>query len=254
MKFMKKLGVLALVIALLASLCLVSCSDSETEDDNTPAEENTEAYILDMRVIEGELWVLYSNDPENPVSLGRVDNYHDGTEGLAFHPLPDGTYAVSGGTTDALNQIVIPSHHNGIPVTKIHDNGFLGFLNLQAIYIPSTVTTVGKQAFMSCTALVEVALPSTLTEIQSSAFSSCSQLTSITIPSSTQTIGEFAFANNIAMKSIVIPQSVTSIGNYAFINCDDVSIKCEAEQKPGGWLNEWVDADAEVIWGYKAEG
>ena len=251
MKAMKKILVLVLAIALLASLCLVSCSDS---NNDAVDEESTEKYILDMRVIEGELWVLYSDDPENPVSLGRVDSYHDGTEGLEFHLLPDGTYSVSGGTTDELEQIIIPAWYKGKAVTKIHDQGFLGYMNLKSIYLPSSITVIGKQAFSSCVSLVEINMPAAIEKIESSAFANCSLITGGAFPDTLKHIGEFAFANCISIETATIPASVTYMGNSVFINCSEATIKCEPEVKPEGWYDSWYGNAAEVIWGYKAEG
>ena len=51
------------------------------------------------------------------------------------------------------------------------------------------------------------------------------------------------------MTSIVIPNSVTSIGSWAFVNCDNLTIYCEATSKPSGWADVWT-IGGQVHWGF----
>ena len=52
-----------------------------------------------------------------------------GTEGLEYDELPDGTYGVREGTTGECKKIVIPES-----VTVVNTNAFYGFYNLTEIY------------------------------------------------------------------------------------------------------------------------
>ena len=54
------------------------------------------------------------------------------------------------------NDIIIPSEIDGVPVTAIGINSFNEYTNLTSITIPSTVTSIDKNAFNGCTALTTV--------------------------------------------------------------------------------------------------
>ena len=62
--------------------------------------------ILKTEVIDGYLWITYTDDLENPINVGKVlaDDC-----GLDFYTLPDGTYAVSAGKVIYLDKITIPA-------------------------------------------------------------------------------------------------------------------------------------------------
>ena len=141
----------------------------------------------------------------------------EGSDGLEYYPLPDGTYAVSGGTTKYLTEVEIPAIHNGKAVTVIMDYAFQSFPNLNKITIPNSVTSIGRYAFFGCSSLTSITIPNSVTSIGSSAFENCSSLTSVTIPNSVTSLGEFAFRGCSRLTSISIPDGVTSIGDYAFV-------------------------------------
>ena len=88
------------------------------------------------------------------------------------------------------------------------------------------------------------------TKINTEAFYDCASLTSVTIGSSVTSIGPYAFACS-SLEVIVIPNSVTSIGIGAFLGCSNLTIYCEAEEKPSGWHHSWNSSNCPVIWGYK---
>jgi len=127
-------------------------------------------------------------------------------------------------------QVVIPERIEGVKVTEISPEAFLGGspsnskwepkgTQLISVIIPNTVTTIGSKAFYAQTSLVSVTLPNSLTSIQDRVFYECASLSSITIPNSVQTIGEYAFYNCKSMGAITIPNSVTTIGVAAFVGC-----------------------------------
>ena len=184
-----------------------------------------------------------------------------GTDGLEYYPLPDGTYAVSMGTTKYLEKIEIRAYHNGKAVTQILPSAFLGAVNLKEISIPDSVTSIGNGAFSDCTSLTSIVIPDNVTSIEDWAFRDCTSLqyntydkglylgneenpylvlvkassnsiTSCTIHENTKFIHFFAFYGCTSLESIVIPDSVTSIGNYAFGGCSSLtSITVDANNK-----------------------
>ena len=179
----------------------------------------------------------------------------EGTEGLDFYPLADGTYGAK--ANRYLAYIAIPATYKGKPVTQILPGAFQQSY-IQAITIPDTVTSIGENAFKDCTSLTPITIPDSVTSIGASAFEGCTGLTSVMIPDSVTSIGENAFkgcpietatipalaANHInnsqlktvtitsgksigesvfsgckGLTSITIPDSVTSIGENAFKGC-----------------------------------
>ena len=106
----------------------------------------------------GEQWSFIGFPVTNDITL--VAKWEEiGTSGLAYYPLPDGTYGVAAGTTQYLDEIIIPSTYNGKKVTQILQNAFKDATNLVSITIPASVTSVGTDAFAGCTNLQEVIAP-----------------------------------------------------------------------------------------------
>ena len=79
-----------------------------------------------------------------------------GTDGLEYHALPDGTYAVKIGTAPDVEDVVIPAKYNGKKITQVLDAGFMFASNLKSITIPNSVTSIGSNAFYNCTRLKRV--------------------------------------------------------------------------------------------------
>jgi hypothetical protein len=72
------------------------------------------------------------------------------------------------------------------------------------VTIPSSVTSIGRQAFDYCSSLTSVTIPSSVTSIDYAAFRGCTSLASITIPSSVTSIGYDAFTFWTAQQTINI--------------------------------------------------
>jgi hypothetical protein len=105
-----------------------------------------------------------------------------------------------------------------------------------------------------------VTLPEGITEISSSLFYDCMNLKTVIIPASVTTINGNAFGKCTDLTSIVIPDTVTTIYAFAFSYCYNITINCEATEKPDGWENMWDYAGfnngvkyCTVVWGYTGE-
>ena len=144
--------------------------------------------------------------------------------------------------------VTVPTTLSGKTVSEICENCFKDKTSINSIYIPSSITSVGRGAMSGCGALATLTIPfvggsstsnsflgyifgawsysnnsnsvpSSLktvvvtggTSIESDAFYDCSSLTSITIPNSVTSIGSSAFRNCTSMTKIYIPSSVTTI-------------------------------------------
>lgn len=86
--------------------------------------------------------------------------------------------------------------------------------------IPSSVTTVGRDAFEECENLKSIILPEKLTSIEESAFSS-SGIKTIEMPAGVTTISRSAF-NSSFIESIVLPNNIVKIDEMAFRNCKNL--------------------------------
>ncbi|MCL2064469.1 MAG: choice-of-anchor D domain-containing protein [Candidatus Cloacimonetes bacterium] len=168
--------------------------------------------------------------------------FAQGTPGLAYTLINNGTaYEVSRGTaTDT--DVVIPATHSGLPVIRIATSGFQSFNNMTSIHIPNSVTYIGAWAFSNCTSLTSVSIGSGVTNYGGSVFygspvthfyvnsvvavgllSESSTLTSVIIGNSVTSIGSSAFYGCTGLTSIDIPDSVTSIGQQAFYGCTSLT-------------------------------
>ena len=95
----------------------------------------------------------------------------EGTEGLDFYPMPDGTYGVKAGRTQYLADIVIPSTYKGKTVTQILPRAFQHSY-IKTITIPDTVTGIGEYAFNDSVSLTSITIPASVTSIGGSAINS----------------------------------------------------------------------------------
>lgn len=106
------------------------------------------------------------------------------THGLKYNEENDDSgniiaYAVSGKGEAMDTHIIIPSYHNGKPVTSIDWAAFRDCSSLKYIEIPNSVTSIGEGAFFSCGSLTSIEIPNSVTSIGECAFSGCSSLTNI---------------------------------------------------------------------------
>ena len=155
---------------------------------------------------------------------------------LDYYPLPDGTYGVKMGNTQYLENIVIPSKYNGIPVTQILDNAFAN-AKVKNITIPDSVTAIGDMAFFNCVSLTGVyitnmtnwcninfkGLNSNPLAYAKNLYLNKNLVTELTIPDNVTTIGDYAFSRCESLTSVVIHDNVTAIGEGAFDGCSSLS-------------------------------
>lgn len=245
MRYLKKISILALIACLMLSACLISCDDKVQ-----PSEEMDERYVIKTEIIDGNLWITYSDAPTAPTNAGRVWNSYEGSEGLDFHPLADGTYGVSIGTADQLTEIIIPATYNGKAVTKILDGGFSRNYMIKKVVVPATVTEIGNSAFSACTSLEEISLPHVKT-IGEFAFNACTSLRKVELSDDLEFIRSYGFANTMLLTEIVIPKSVKYMGSDILGSNTDTVVKCGATEKPEVWDKDWASNIKTVIWGYE---
>lgn len=209
---------------LIAVSGLISCSKREISTPESKTEE-TEVSETPLKTTEcpeettkGQEKPTKSSEettkkPEKPTQKPEE------TDGLEYFLLSDGTYAVGGGTTKNLTEIVIPETYNGSAVTVIKESAFEDFSNLMTVSIPDSVTSIENSSFRNCSGLVSVVIPNNVMSIGARAFHDCTSLTSIIIPDSVKSIEAQTFANCTGLISVKISNGVTSIGEVAFGGC-----------------------------------
>ncbi len=199
--------------------------------------------IKEVEIIDGELWITYTDDLDNPVNLGKIvpEEENQGTVGLEYYPLPDGTYGVAAGTAKYLEEIVIPSTYEGKQVTQIIENAFDGAENLKSIAIPDTITVIENSAFNNCIKLEAIVFPESVEYIGAYAFYGCEALKEITIPSKVKVIYGYSFAECKSLTIVHVPETVTVINPYAFYGSSGVVDLGKSNWKVSGPSNTEPD-------------
>ena len=189
----------------------------------------------------------------------NVKQETEGSEGLDYYPLSDGTYGVKLGRAIYLNKIVIPSTYNGKSVTQIFYQEIDDQPGILSITIPESIVSIADEVFEEFNNLVEVINKSSLDITAGSNSHGCIAQNALIVHSGESKIenkdgylflnndGEIyllgyagtetelvlpetyngqsyqiisgAFANNGKIKSIVIPKTVTAIKESTFYNC-----------------------------------
>lgn len=233
---MKKILSLLLVCIFLLTACvgLVSCGDGNTDDPTVTTDPNG----------------------ENPDNGGdEVSNFPVPDDLLEGHTPTDtkyfkfkvdkekGTAKLSGFYTDIPKDVVIPIEVEvdgaKYKVTELGDSA-LAQAAVETVYIPYSITKLGKYVFSGCPDLKSVSIPTTITKINDGMFANCTALVTIDfIPESVTAIGERAFEGCKAT-SVIIPDSVKKIGAFAFVDCayiDTVTMPANLTEIPNDCFN-----------------
>ena len=137
--------------------------------------------------------------------------------------------------TSTTGNIILPSSHNGMTVSKIGDNAFNGCCFITSIVMPENIKIIGDNAFYNCNSLERINLEYVTSlgtnsfanceslkyinmplveEIPSTAFCNCDSLIEANIPK-VKIIGDNAFDSCYSLKRVISP-SLENIGNMAF--------------------------------------
>lgn len=142
--------------------------------------------------------------PNNPFITSESQRAKEYTFTTGLEIVADETHYM---TCGIMNATELPAHM------------FDGMTNLQAITVPSSVTTFGNYCFKDCSALTTVNIPGTLTSLGSYTFYKCTALEHFTIPSTVTTlVGTFMDCTNLKDVTMPLPSGLTEI-NAAFARC-----------------------------------
>lgn len=106
--------------------------------------------------------------------------------------------------------------------------------------LPSSLKYIGTRSFARLR-ITELQLPAGLQTLGEGAFASCSWLKTVNLGdcAELESIGAQAFTN-AAITEITIPAGIVSVGELVFNqNTVDLTIRCEASEKPEGWDENW---------------
>lgn len=112
------------------------------------------------------------------------------------------------------NDLIIPSEYNNLPVTEIGERAFAGESKIVSVYIPDSITVIGREAFDDCRNLENLRLSNNL-EVIPVGMTRNTMIKNIEIPNSVKKIESRAFCTS-QIKDLVIPDSVEYIGYEAF--------------------------------------
>lgn len=187
----------------------------------------------------------------------NTDNKDD--QGLMYTLNADHTATVSSyddSTPDGAIDIPDTVTSGGQPymVTAIGEyafNPFRTITKVSSVFIPATVTSIGRFAFRCCNSLAtvtfaegsqlksigvsafsgtdpahpifkEIQIPDSVETIGTNAFHNCQDLESITLPASLETIESSAFSSCRKLSEIILPASLKAIQSYVFDDCSSL--------------------------------
>lgn len=118
----------------------------------------------------------------------------------------------------ALERVSLPD-----TLTTIGSDAFYGCAALTGITIPNTVSSIGANAFNGCSSLISADLSCKVTVIPDGLFYGCKSLNTVSLPSYIIDIGIAAFRDCRSLLSLSLPDTVKTIGKEAFYGCSSIS-------------------------------
>lgn len=240
--------------------------DKWVDEDGTTVDENTVFSDGDkirpvFKVIE---YIPFTITPSNRTEVGYTGAVDENLVIPETFRGSDGNYykvvAIGGNAFHQcanLTGVTIPS------TVKTIDNYAFSYSGLKSVYIPDSVTTLGRNCFEACKSmtsirfspnaktiqymccagcksLTSVTIPSGITTIETAAFQCprsiwgyTSPLSSLTLPSSLRTIGDAVFSGT-SIGVLRVPSSVSSIGYNAFYDISTIYYSGSASGSPWG--------------------
>ena len=175
---------------------------------------------------------------------GNVKQVETDSNGFIFTLSDDGSYYVLSGCKNKVEELVVPSSYNGLPVKEIGNDAFYQDSDLRSVVIPDSIEAIHHNAFYECKNLANITFPNSIKFIGTNAFYKTAFLIDesnredgvlyignilvaanrniageYTVKEGTSSIASGAFTGCAALTSVVLPESLTYIGTYAFYGC-----------------------------------
>lgn len=147
-------------------------------------------------------------------------------QGIVYTPSSDKSYYIVKNYNNSVESVEIADNHYGIPVKEIASNAFEDS-DMQTVTIPDGITYIGYRAFANCNNLKEVTIPDSVEYVMDQAFFGCDNL-----------------------EKAIVSSDINYFAVHVFEICNNVTIYCDATEKPVGWVLNW-NCNRPVVW---AEG
>lgn len=211
MKMIKWLfGLCMMAIVIGISGVTVHAADVETNVSNFKWTENSDGTITIIKYTETDETVVIPSEIDNKKVKSIGEYAFNDCETIKCLIVSEGVICVDG--------------------SNAGNGACSGCKNLQSVFLPSTIKTIGANAFSNCSNLKEINLPEGLTSIGKRAFDDCGRLENIILPNSLTSVGEYAFWGCHSISKIVIPGNLKTIELGTFFNCTNLQ---EIEIKEG---------------------
>ena len=122
--------------------------------------------------------------------------------------------------------------------------------SIKSVYIPDSVTEMGRGCFEECTSLERIRLSPNLTMLPRDVFYGCESLKEIEIPEGITKLGFRAFCKCTSLETVVFPNTLKIIGSSTFTKCTslvEVDIPETVEEihwdafKETGYAESWEE-------------
>ncbi len=158
----------------------------------------------------------------------------DSSDGLT---ISNGKVTSIGACSDS--EIIVPN-----TATAIGEGAF-EYDGITSIILPNTITAIEENAFYKCLNLETVYLGSSISQIGSKAFFNCQSLTSITLPNTLETLGAEAFAYCAELKTVYICNSIDKLEYGVFKHCKNLT-----DIYFNGTIQEWNAISKSADWNF----
>lgn len=146
--------------------------------------------------------------------LAKVENFSDVVSLKVSGKLNDADLYTIQSRLSNLHEIDMTD----VKIESIPDRFFYQHHNLQKVFLPKTLMTIGEHAFYQCYGLNYVEFPTTLTTINKYGFSECDNIQEVTLHEGFSILGEGAFYSCDNNKYVKLPGTLSSISSIAFYN------------------------------------
>ena len=142
----------------------------------------------------------------------------------------DGLIYVSNGSEVRINyfegsnsKVIVPHEIDGLPVTQFQQGAFKNNESITSVALPDGIKEIPRETFYSCRNLQTVYIPSSVTSIGYGAFA-FTDLKSISLPEGITDIDHGAFWYCDELEGVIIlPTTLTRLGNFVFWDCNRIS-------------------------------
>lgn len=103
-------------------------------------------------------------------------------------------------------------------VQVIAEKAFDDCDDMETVFLPEGLTSIGARAFRDCDGLNMVNIPNSVKQLGDEVFSKCKNLQSVFLSKQLSALPEHAFVDCYSLKSIELPEGITQIGVDCFVS------------------------------------